>query len=147
MRPVNLSGAIAPSNPLYGVIDLSDSAHDSIGAFHVPVWRLAVDLMGDERAAQRNPVALSVLHTALMSVVPALASFSPAACGEDVRVDGAIDFIWAHGTDADNHAIEALGKNADRREPLAYAHMIAGYYRAMVEHMRAEMSSAGTVMQ
>jgi hypothetical protein len=147
MRLPNLSGSICESNPLYSVIDLADSSSASAGILHAYVRAIAIDLMGDEHIERRNVIAFAVLYAALGSIIPAFAAFTRADCEEQVRIDGVLDFIWAYGLDAHAYACDAIGNHAERREPVAYAYLVAGFYRAMVEQMRAEMSGSGKVFQ
>lgn len=147
MRTVNLNGVVPESNPLFVALDLADACVVATEGSSDAITMLAIDLMGDHYSRVRNPDAFAVLYGELLSIVPLLAAFSRPDADAQIRTAGALDFIWAYACDAYNHACELLGADPDRRHALAYAHIIAAYYRAMVERMRIEMAIPHKVLQ
>jgi hypothetical protein len=146
VRNINVNGAIEPTNPLYEADDLAVQCTVSIENSSAAVKALVIDLMADHSLLKRNPEAFAVLHGALLSIVPLLSKFSRAGADDQARASGAIDFIWAYACDAYTYACDLLGDDADRLHPVAYAHVIAAYYRAMVERMRLETSGPYEVL-
>jgi hypothetical protein len=147
MRPVNPSGLICADNPLRRIDGLAAVYVEKASILQPQVRALVIDLMGGECVDNRNVIAFSVLCAELTIVIAALTAFVRADCGEVTRDNGVIDFLWAYSFDAYNHACDVIGDHAERRKPVAYAHLVSGFYRAMVEHIRGEMASSREVLQ
>jgi|GEM_PF-6114555 len=147
MRPVNPNGLIPADNPLCGVDGFAAVYVEKAAILQPQVRALVIDLMGGECVDSGNVIAFSVLCAELTAIIPVLAAFVQADCGEVARDNGVIDFLWAYSFDAYNYACDVIGDHAERRKPVAYAHLVSGFYRAMVEHIRGEMAASREVLQ
>ncbi|RKP56617.1 hypothetical protein [Pararobbsia silviterrae] len=147
MRAVNVTGTVQVSNPLFAAVDLADAGAAEAERNRLPALALTNDIMGDEYAVENNPDAFAVVYGQILSFMPLLNAMSSSTIDVQSRQTGVLEFIWAYACDAYNHACDTLGDDADRRVPLAYAHVIAGYFRAWGEQMRIEMLLTGRSSQ